>query len=253
MDAWGVGSYEDTAAELAPVADVAIAALGTVAGQRVLDVACGTGNAALAARRAAALVSGVDSSPRLLGVARARVPDAEFVLGDAAELPFEDGSFDAAVSVFGVIFARPAASAAAELARVVRPGGRVVVTSWPPRGPMFGAVALMRAALARVPEPDGSRALDWGDPAALATLLGPYGAVDVTERQLAHRPASPEELWDRWERLHPMWIGARGRLEPAGEWEPLRAAAIASLRDGGMRAGAAGVASPYLLAILQRR
>lgn len=251
MDAWGVGEYEDTAAELAPVSDVAVAALGLAGGERVLDVACGTGNAALVAHRAGATVTGLDGSPRLLEVARERLPGGEFVRGDAATLPFEDGAFDAAASVFGVIFARPAEQAASEIARVVRRGGRVALTTWPPRGPMFGAVALMRAALSRVRADEGESAMvDWGDPDALEALLSPFGEVEVAEHQLAHPRASPEHFWDRWERMHPMWIAARGQLEPAGEWEPLREAAIEALRTGGIGDGAT---SPYLLAVLTRR
>ncbi len=249
MDSWGVGSYEDTAAELAPVSEVAVAELGLRGGERVLDVACGTGNAALVAQRAGASVTGLDSSPRLLQVARERVPGGEFVLGDAARLPFDDGHFDAAVSVFGVIFARPAEAAAAEFARVVRPGGTVVITTWPPRGPMFDAVSLMRAMLARSRPPDDApQPLDWGDPAVLRTLLGAYGDVEISECQLSHTKASPEDFWDRWERLHPVWIGARKQLQPQ-QWETLREAAIAALRDGGIGAGAT---SPYLLAVLGR-
>jgi SAM-dependent methyltransferase len=251
VDAWGIGSYEDTAAELAPVADVAVAALGLSGDERVLDVACGTGNAALVAHRAGARVTGLDGSPRLLEVARGRVPAAAFVRGDAAQMPFEDGRFDGAVSVFGVIFARPAEQAASEIARVVRSGGRVVVTTWPPRGPMFAAVSLMRKALARSgPAEDSWPPVDWGDPSVLAALLGRYGEVDVTEHELAHADTTPERFWDRWERLHPVWIGARRQLEPVGAWEPLREAAIAALREGAMGEGAT---SPYLLAVLERR
>lgn len=250
MDAWGVGSYEATAAELAPVADVVIAALRLAGGELVLDVACGTGNAALVAHDAGAIVTGLDSSPRLLAVARERVPGATFVEGDAARMPFGDGQFDAAVSVFGVIFAHPAERAAGQIARVVRPGGLVVVTTWPPRGPVFAAVSLMRRALGRSRAPEDSAApVDWGDPAVIEALLGPHGEVEVAEHALAHDDATPEELWDRWERLHPIWIGARAKLEPAAEWEPLRDAAIAALRDGGIGAGAT---SPYLLATLER-
>jgi SAM-dependent methyltransferase len=250
MDAWGVGRYEDTAAELAPVSDVAVAALGLSGGERVLDVACGTANAARVAHDAGAIVTGVDASPRLLDVARERVPGGEFVQGDAAKLPFDDAQFDAAVSVFGVIFARPPERAAAEIARVVRPGGRVAVTTWPPRGPMVGAVSLMREALARVrPQQGESFPMDWGDPDGLRALLEPYGDVEIAEHQLAHAPTSAEEFWDRWERLHPMWIAARSQLEPAGEWEPLREASIEALREGAIGEGAP---SPYLLAVLTR-
>jgi SAM-dependent methyltransferase len=250
VDEWGVGCYEDTAAQLAPVSAAVVEALCLTGGERVLDVGCGTGNAALAARRAGARVTGLDASPRLLDVARERVPDGEFIHGDAGRLPFADGQFDAAVSVFGVIFARPGETAAAEIARVVRPGGRLAITTWPPRGPMFAAVALLRQALSRVHPPDGPPPTNWGDPAAIETLLGRYGDLEVAERHLPHENALPEEIWDRWERLHPMWIGARAQLEPAGDWEELRDASIAAVRQSAMGAGAQ---SPFLLAVLERR
>ena len=246
MDEWGVGSYEVTAAELAPVAPVAVGALGLEGGERVLDVACGTGNAALVAQQAGARVTGLDGSPRLVGVARERVPEGEFVVGDAAAMPFDDAAFDAAVSVFGVIFARPAETAVAELARVVRPGGRIAITTWPPRGPVFGAVMAMRRAVGRVrPPEDGPPPVNWGDPEVLERLLGPYGEVEIAEHQLEHDDATPEEVFERWERDHPMWIGARADLEPAGEWDAVREASLKALRAGERR-------SPYLLAVLRR-
>jgi len=243
-DEWGVGSYEDTAAELMPAAEVAVGALGLEGGERVLDVACGTGNAAEVAARAGARVTGLDGSPRLLEVARERVPEGEFVHGDAARMPFGDGEFDAVVSVFGVMFARPAEQAVAELARVVRRGGRIAVTTWPPRGPVFDAIMLMRRAIARVRPPEGPPPANWGDPAVLERLLGPHGELEITEHALPHDDVTPEDIWDRWERSHPMWIGARRLLEPAGEWDALRADSIAALRDGG------GGPTPYLLSVV---
>jgi ubiquinone/menaquinone biosynthesis C-methylase UbiE len=251
VDEWGVGRYEETAEELAPAAAVAVGALGLAGGERVLDVACGTGNAALVAHRAGARVTGIDTSPRLVGVARERIPDGHFMEADATDLPFADGEFDDAVSVFGVIFARPADRAAAEMARVVHPGGRVVVTAWLPRGPVFAAVKLMRETLARVrpPAPAGPPPVEWGNPAVLEELLGPFGEVEVTEQELAYEHATPEQFIERWERSHPIFIGARRELEPTGEWDAFRAGSIAALRDGGMGRGAT---SPYLLAVLTR-
>ena len=249
MDEWGVGSYEATAAELAPVSDVAVAALGLRAGERVLDVACGTGNASLAADAAGARATGLDTSRRLLEVARERCPGAEFVLADATELPFADGQFDSAVSIFGVIFAQPPEQAAAELARVVRPGGQIAITTWPPRGPIFAGASLMREAVARVHPPEGPSPADWGDRSVLERLLSPYGVVEIAEHQLTYENTTPEDVWERWERLHPMWIRARGLLQPTGAWERLREDSIAALREAGMGAGAT---APYLLTVVKR-
>ena len=248
MDVWGQGSYEETALELAPVSEVAVAALGIAAGERLLDLACGSGNAALLADAAGARVTGLDASPRLLDVARARVPAGEFVQGDAAALPFGDGAFDAAVSVFGLIFAKPAETAVAELARAVRPGGRIAITTWPRRGETFEVVSLMLEALARVRPPEGPPPVDWGDPSVLDRLLAPYGELEIRELRLDHDQATPEETIARWERAHPMWMAARAVLEPAGEWETLHERSIATLRAAGGRSS-----SPYLLALLRRR
>jgi len=249
-DEWGVGSYEDTARELEPASEVAVAGLGVTAGDRVLDVACGTGNAALVAARTGAQVTGLDGSQRLVEVARERVPGAEFVVGDATAMPFEDGQFDAAVSVFGVILVRPAEKAAAELARVVRPGGRIAITSWLPLGPVFEAITLMRQAIERVRPAEGPPPVNWSDPAMLEELLGGHGEMEVSEHELPQDGTAPEEIWDRWERLHPMWIGARRLLEPAGEWEGLREGSIAALSAGAARDAAL---SHYILVVLDRR
>jgi SAM-dependent methyltransferase len=248
MDRWGVGSYEDTAAELEPMADVAVGALGLTGGERVLDVACGTGNAAAVAAAAGARVVGLDSSERLVQVARERVPGAEFVVGDATEMPFADGEFDAAVSVVGVIFASPAERAVAEIARVVRPGGLVAVTCWVPEGPGFDAIRLMREAIARVRPPEGPPPVEWSDRAVLDRLFGGYGTLDVTRHRMPVSDDSPEERWDRWEASHPMWIGARRLLEPAGEWDRLRTESIAALRAG----GGGDLYSDYLIVLLTR-
>jgi len=102
----------------------------------------------------------------------------------------------------------------------------------------------------RPPAPDGPPPVNWGDPAVLSEMLGRYGDVQVDQHELLHHDATPEEAFDRWERLHPMWIGARQELAPAGEWEPLREASIAALREGGIGTGAT---STYLLAVLDRR
>src|SRR5882757_10553132 len=102
---WGTGRYEETAGQLLPASEAVVEAARVRAGERVLDVGCGTGNAALLAARAGARVIGVDPAARLLEVARAAATaeglDAAFVEGEAAALPLDDASADAVLSVFG--------------------------------------------------------------------------------------------------------------------------------------------------------
>jgi len=100
------------------------------AGSRVLDVACGPGYVAEAARSLGAIATGVDFSPEMTGLAQARNPDIEFHTGDAQELDFEDASFDAVVMNFGVLHLSRPAAAFAEARRVLRSGGRFGFTVW---------------------------------------------------------------------------------------------------------------------------
>ncbi|MCW3041837.1 MAG: class SAM-dependent methyltransferase, partial [Solirubrobacterales bacterium] len=121
---WSIGSYERTAAELDAVSEQVVEAAAVGPGDRVLDIACGTGNAALKAAARGADVLGVDLAARLVRVAaeRARaagITSARFVTGDAQDLPVPDASVDVALSVFGLIFAPDQARAAAEVVRVL--------------------------------------------------------------------------------------------------------------------------------------
>jgi SAM-dependent methyltransferase len=106
---WGVGHYEHTAAQLLPAARLVVETAAPAGGERVVDIGCGTGNAALLAAQRGATVTGVDPAARLLEVARARAAaerlDATFVVGDAATVPVGDSEADVVLSVFGVIFA----------------------------------------------------------------------------------------------------------------------------------------------------
>jgi SAM-dependent methyltransferase len=132
---WSGATYERIAESFAPIHDRVVAALSLRPGDRVLDVATGTGGIALRAARAGADVTGIDISADQLDKAR-RVAateglDIRFDEGDAQALPYADGEFDAVVSVFGAIFAESHERVAAELARVCRPGGRLALTAWP--------------------------------------------------------------------------------------------------------------------------
>ena len=220
MTDWDLGSYEHTAERLAPAADVAVAALAPRPGERVLDVACGTGNAALAAARAGAGALGVDSAPRLVEVARARADaeglDARFEVGDAAALPVDDGAFDAAVSVFGVIFVDPEA-AARELLRVVRPGGRIVLTTWTTGGATPRTIDAIRAALGAPPQP-----VRWSDPDFVRTLFADR-RVGVTVEGLAFTASSPEAYVAEQRTRHPMWLASEPALRRTGRYDEVLA------------------------------
>lgn len=244
---WSAGTYELTATQLAPAAERAVAAARITPGERVLDVACGTGNAALLAAMGGAQVTGVDRAERLLDVAagraRAAGVDVDWLPGDALALPVDDGAFDAVLSVFGVIFA-DAEPAAAELARVAAPEGRIVLVTWTREGVISDASGVVRGAMAaagglpgadptattpgdtasagsaasaatpgtRDPEPVTR---DWGDLTHLEALFAPHGGQVAVERYgHAFEADSPEAFADEWMDRHPMWLAAREHLGP---------------------------------------
>ena len=156
---WGLGRYEHTAQQLRPAARVLVNRANVTRDERVVDVGCGTGNAALIAAGRGARVKGVDPAMRLLKVARGRAAarglDVTFVHGEAASLPLADASADVVLSNFGVIFASDAVAAADELARVTAPGGRIVLTAWLPVGAIH---EIGRAATAAIGEVVGTPA-----------------------------------------------------------------------------------------------
>ncbi len=136
---WSEGDFGMVAGLVYNVSENLAEALDIVPDERVLDVACGSGNGAIAAaRRAWGDTTGTDFVPELLERARERAAverlEIEFVEADAQNLPFEDAGFDVTMSIFGVMFAPDHGKAAAELLRVTKPGGRIGVSSWCPDG-----------------------------------------------------------------------------------------------------------------------
>lgn len=222
MTDWDAGSYEITATQLAPASARAVEAAQPAPGDRVLDLACGTGNAALLAAMRGAQVTGLDPAERLLDVAagRARAAGLEITWtpGTATELPFPDGAFDAVLSVFGVIFAQPAEDAVAELARVTAEDGRIVLTTWTASGAIAAGSGVLRRAVAESvvaagPATAGPAPRDWGDPEHVTELFAPYGLVPQVERfPHAFEATSPEAFADEWLEQHPMWLAARPLL-----------------------------------------
>jgi SAM-dependent methyltransferase len=174
-------SYERGAAEF-------IARLELELGDELLDVACGTGNLALPAARAGATVTGVDIAPNLIAQAKARAVEEQqsilFDVGDAEALPYADHEFDVAVSMFGAMFAARPERAAAELLRVVRPGGRIAMANWTPMG-FTGE--MLKTTQHYAPAPPGVLSpLQWGTEYAVRERLGPgTRSIEVRERLIA--------------------------------------------------------------------
>ena len=196
---WASGDFGIIGTTLQIVGESLCEAVDLRAGARVLDVAAGNGNAALAAARRFAVVTAADYVPALLEDARRRAAGERLPLetreADAEALPFDDGSFDVVLSSFGVMFAPNHGRAAAELVRVCRPGGRIGLANWTPRGfigQLFGVVGR------HVPPPYGvTPASRWGTEEHLRGLFGTQAAhVAVTPRDFVFRYRSPAHWID---------------------------------------------------------
>jgi SAM-dependent methyltransferase len=253
---WGAGEYERTARELEPAAHHVVALAGVGRGERVLDVACGTGNAAIEAARLGARVTGLDAAARLVEVAGARAAAAgvevAFVVGDAQDLPFDDGAFDCVVSVFGVIFVPDPARAMAEIVRVLAPGGRALVSAWRPEGAVNAMVGVLARGVAAAGGPRRPP-FAWHDPEAVRELAAPHGAtVESEDGRLVIAGASPEAYFADGETYHPMSLAGRPVLERAGTYPALREEAIAALRAGNEDPAAFRVTSPYRVLRISR-
>jgi SAM-dependent methyltransferase len=193
--AWSSGDYAVVGTTLQIVGERLCEALDLRAGQRVLDVAAGNGNVALAAARRWCEVMATDYVPALLDRAQQRAAAdglrIEFRVADAEALPFADESFDAVVSSFGVMFTPDQDRAAAELMRACRRGGRIGLANWTPDG-FIGQ--LFKTIGRHVPPPAGVRSPAlWGTRERLAELFTPHGAsVEATPRSFVFRYRSPE-------------------------------------------------------------
>jgi len=173
--AWMAGDFGKVAASISGAAEAFVNRLPVKPGERVLDVACGTGNTALPLARRGAIVTGVDIAPNLLVQARERAAaegmSIGFDEGDAEQLPYADGSFDVVISMFGAMFAPRPGLVAAEFARVLRPGGLLAMANWTPAGFAGRMFKLMGG---HVPPPPGiAPPVLWGDDAVVRQRLGP--------------------------------------------------------------------------------
>ena len=180
---WSEGGrgYDDVSYGISDALAHAAQRLAARPGESVLDLATGTGWTARNVARCGAQVTAVDFAPGLLDAAAELSahldPPIDFRLADAERLPFADGSFDRVISTFGVMFAADQIQAAAELARICRPGGRLVLAVWVPVGAVAEFFSLIGRHGGPAPEPGQAAPLDWGDPDHVRSLLG--GAFDL--------------------------------------------------------------------------
>jgi len=252
---WSSGDYSVVGTTLQITGEALCEAVDLRSGERVLDVACGNGNAALAAARRFARVTGVDYVPALLARAGSRASadglPIELREGDAEALPFPDGAFDVVLSTFGVMFAPDQERAARELVRVCRHGGRIGLASWTPDG-FIGQV--FRVLGGHVPPPPGLRGpSQWGTDERLAELFaGEAREVRTARKEFTFRYRSPSH----WVEVFRTWYGpihrAFGSLAP--DAQGALATDLEALIDrlNVARDGTMVVPSPYLESVIVR-
>lgn len=255
---WASGDFHVIAALIQPTADQLVDSADLHAGMRVLDVATGSGNAAIAAARLGCTVEGVDYVPALLERGRLRAAaegyDIRFVEGDAEALPYADGEFDAVTTIFGSMFAPDHQQAAAELLRVTRPGGTVAVASWTPDG-FIGQ--LFKTVGRHVPPPAGvASPILWGTESHLREIFGEgISSLSATERTFTWRFTSAKALVDTFRTWYGPTYKAFAALGDADAQAALEAdiVALATSFDRLGSDDAIAVPATYLEAVAVRR
>lgn len=211
---WGTANYAGIGSRILLVSELLCEAVDLQGGEKVLDVACGNGNAALAAARRLADVTGCDYQPRLLEQARARADaeglEAAFQEGDAEALPFEDESFDVVLSACGAMFAPDQETTASELLRVCRSGGRIGMVNWTPTS---WVAELGRVVAKYTPPPSGVPSpVQWGDRDHLRHLFGTDVELEAPERTFRFRFACAESHADYFVTDYPPIAAAMDKL-----------------------------------------
>jgi SAM-dependent methyltransferase len=252
---WALGDYPAVARRFEGVAEATVAACGIGPGDRVLDVAAGNGNVAIAAARLGAEVTALDFTPSLVAAGRERTAalglQVRWDEADAEDLPYAADAFDAVTSVFGLMFAPRPELAAAEAFRVVRPGGVVGVTAWTPDGFTGQVTALLGEYL---PAPLGAaRPIDWGIEATVRGRLAPHADdIRLTRGTVTWEFDSLQDTIDWQEASFGALIAARRALgDRYPELRDRLAGLIADWNRG--TGGAVRLPAAYLLAVAWRR
>jgi ubiquinone/menaquinone biosynthesis C-methylase UbiE len=232
---WALGDYPALADEIIPgLGGVLAAACGVRPGEAVLDVAAGSGNAAIPAARAGARVVACDLTPELLAAGRARAAaqgvELEWREADAEALPFADGQFDTVMSCLGVMFAPHHQASATELVRVCRPGGTIGLLNWTPEG-FIGQMFATMTPYAPPPPPGAQPPPLWGREDHVRALLGDQVTGITAQRQAlrVEKFPTPEAFRDYFKARYGPVIAAYQAI--AGDPDRVRAldAALAGL------------------------
>lgn len=245
---WSGGRYEAVAERLRPASVELVAACDIAPDERVLDIAAGSGNATIEAAARGARVTASDLTPAMIELGSARTGalglDVPWVEADAQALPFPDDAFDLAVSVFGAMFAPDPARVAAEMARVVRPGGRIVMAAWAPVGFNMALSQAVAAALSMPPDAPDPNA--WGDEETARARFGGAGVAIRTElRSLRWEFASVDEFVRFLEQDVPPFAAARRAL--GDDYPPLRASLTDVVAAENAASAGVGIDAPWLL------
>ncbi len=198
------GRYDEISRSIADAIEHAVERLQPRAGERVLDLATGTGwgSRVIGQRFPGVRVTGADIAEQMLDYARTMAAtlrlEIDYQHADAEKLPFADGSFDAVISTFGVMFAGNPEAAAAELARVVKKGGRVVLSTWKHDSNVFHMFGVMKQFMPPPPQPAPPSPFAWGKAERLHELLDANFDVEIEEGTNHYRYASGEQAWNLW-------------------------------------------------------
>lgn len=254
---WASGDYARCAELVTDVGERIVQRAGVTTGAEVLDVAAGTGNAAIPAALAGAHLTALDLTPELFDAGRRRASEAvveiEWITGDAEDLPFEDERFDHVLSSLGVQFVPRHEVVAAELVRVCRPGGTIALGNWAADGYIGRMWTIMRPYMPP-PPPFASPPAGWGRPEHIRELFAEYPVELTFERySLDFSTESAEAFTDMLADYYGPLLQARNKLSAEGRWDALRNELVAlgneinTAHDGCFRAP-----SEYLVTLARK-
>ena len=196
---WGNGPYERVTSTLTDIHELVVERADLKPGVKLLDAATGTGALAILAAKRGADVVGMDLAPVLIDTANERAAeegvDVDFEVGDAEEMRYDDASFDVVTSTLGVMFAPDHEAVASELARVIKPGGRLVLACWTLEGGLAQMFGMMRPFLPTPPEGVGNP-FAWGNEEHVRGLLGDSFELEFSQHDSILRTKDGEEYWE---------------------------------------------------------